>query len=121
MKLKRIKVPIYDFRITVIEVESPSDSSEVEFQLKRFRLEKSKIDEIKYAINNDWRNGGDTFRNTDSRIICVLIYKCTNQTIRRNIINHEKRHVVDRILEWASIDDIESAAFLDGYISEYMY
>lgn len=39
-----------------------------------------------------------------------------------NAFNHEKRHVVDEILRNAVMqDEMESAAYIDGYISKMFY
>jgi hypothetical protein len=40
--------------------------------------------------------------------------------MRLKILNHEKRHAADDILEWANIHDAEAAGFLDGYLSQFI-
>lgn len=37
------------------------------------------------------------------------------------VVNHEKRHIEDRILQHCGIDDIEAAAYLAGYLSKFIY
>ena len=51
----------------------------------------------------------------------VIVYKCENEAKLHKVINHEKNHVVNIIMEWANIHDIEASAFLDGYISEKLF
>ena len=112
---------MYDFQLIFIEIESPKDEDGISKYLNEVKIAKEDVESIKKEIRNNATNGADTWRNTDIKKILVIIFKCDNATKRRNIINHEKRHVVDRIMEWANIKDIETPAFLDGYISEFMY
>ena len=37
---------------------------------------------------------------------------------RDNCYSHEKRHIEDRVLEWYSVNDIESAGLLAGFLGE---
>jgi hypothetical protein len=55
------------------------------------------------------------------RKILVAVFPCDDEVKRRNIVAHESRHVVDRILEWINVDDIEAAAYLQGYLAEFIY
>lgn len=66
-------------------------------------------------------NGGSTFRNLDMKQFLVIIHPCKNEQTRRMVVNHEKRHIEDRILQHCAIDDIEAAAYLAGYLSKFIY
>ena len=121
MKIKNIKIPIYDFTITILEVENSNDSEIIGKKLRKFGVDADEINEIEDNIKNNYINGGFAYRDFSMKQFCIMIYKCENTVWRRNVINHEKRHIVDRIMEWAHIKDIESPAYLDGYISKYMY
>ena len=114
------KVPIYDIHIDDIQIETPDDFSQFSKIAKKLNLTE---DDIDYVINNirTGFNGGDTFRNMRLRRILVIIYRCKSEKVRRNVVNHEKRHVEDRILEYYNITDIEASAFLAGYLSEFIY
>ena len=66
-------------------------------------------------------NGGSTYRNMDLAKILVIIYPCKNIEQRREVVNHEKRHIEDRLLKYLGIDDIEASAYLAGYLSRFIY
>ena len=44
-----------------------------------------------------------------------------NERTRANVYSHEKRHIEDRVLQYASVDDIESAGLLAGFLGEKFY
>lgn len=121
MIIKRIKLPIFDFDITFIEVEDKSDSLKVIAPLSSINCTKELIDDICENINNDVRDGGDTYRNLGMRKIVIFLYKCNSESKRRKVLNHELRHAVDRICEHLSIEDIETPAYITGYLSEKIY
>jgi hypothetical protein len=118
---KNIHVPLYDFNIKYIEVESKNDVNEITRELKKLNVTNEHIQMVCDNVTNDRTDGGETFRNLNLKRFIVVIYRCSTNTKRRNVINHEKRHVEDRILEHLGINDIEASAYLAGFLSEYMY
>lgn len=118
---KNIHIPLYDFNITYLEVESKSDVSDVRKEMNKLNANKEQIEEVLDNIINDRRDGGETFRNLNLKKFLIIIYRCSNERKRRNVINHEKRHIEDRILKYIGISDIEASAYLAGFLSEYMY
>ena len=118
---QNFKIPLYYVDVTLIQVESPNDASLVESIMKSIKTDKEWINYTISGIKNDSTNGGDTYRNLDLKKILVIFYRMTNERERSNVYSHEKRHIEDRILEWASIHDIESAGLLAGYLGEKFY
>ena len=121
MKKTEFKIPIYGFDVTILEVESKEDKDEVNTILSNFIPNKEKIDEVLGYIEDGCMNGGDTFRNMLYKKFIVVLYPFEDVENRREVINHEKRHIEDRILEYCGIYDIEASAYLAGYISKFMY
>lgn len=121
MKKSTFKVPIYNFDITVIQVESSADKEAVVKEFKKMRIPEDTYQNSLETIESGYMNGGDTFRNMLIKRFLIIIYPCSSETVRREIIGHEKRHIEDRILEYLEIDDIEASAYLAGYLSQYMY
>lgn len=121
MKIKKIKLPIFDFDITFIEVENKSDDLKIIAPLSAINYPKEMIEEVCDNIKRDVYDGGDTIRNMEMMRIVVIVYRCKSESTRRNVINHELRHVVDRICEHLSINDIETPAYITGYLSEKIY
>lgn len=121
MKRIRFNIPIYGFSVTFIEVENKSDKDYVVREMKNVKITSDDIEEVKENIERECTNGGICFRNGDLNKFLVIIYPCKNEEKRREVINHEKRHIEDRILEWVGVQDIEAAAYLAGYISRYIY
>ena len=121
MKKTEFNIPIYDFDVTILEVESKEDKDEVNTILSNSFLHKESIDEVLGYIEDGSMNGGDTFRNLYHRKFVVVLYPFKDIETRREVINHEKRHIEDRVLEYCGITDIEASAYLAGYISKFMY
>ena len=60
--------------------------------------------------------------NASLRQAVLVIYKYDSINRFYNIINHEKRHLIDRIGNVHLIrDEKEAIAYLDGYVSEQIY
>jgi hypothetical protein len=121
MKKTEFKIPIYDFDVTILEVESKEDKAEVNAILSNLTPDKESIDEVLGYIEDGSMNGGDTFRNLLRRKFVVVLYPFKDIETRREVVNHEKRHIEDRVLEYCGISDIEASAYLAGYISKFMY
>lgn len=121
MKKKTFTIPIYDYEVTLIEIECKDDKEQVVEVMKSFDCNIEDIREHERYIDNEYMNGGDTFRNMEKKRFLVVLSPCENEETRREIINHEKRHVEDRLLEWIGIHDIEASAYLAGYLSKFMY
>ena len=121
MKKTEFNIPIYDFDVTILEVESKEDKAEVNTILSNFIPDKESIAEELAHIEGGATNGGVTFRNLLRKKFIVVLYPFEDIETRRMIINHEKRHIEDRVLEYCGISDIEASAYLAGYISKFMY
>lgn len=121
MKTTEFKIPIYGFDVTILEVESKEDKAEVNTILSNLIPDKKTIDEVLCYIEDGSMNGGYTFRNMLYKKFVVVLYPFKDIETRREVINHEKRHIEDRLLEYCDISDIEASAYLAGYISKFMY
>lgn len=121
MKKIEFNIPIYDFDVTILEIESKEDKDEVNTILSNFIINKESINEVLSYIEDGSMNGGDTFRNLLHKKFIVILYPCKDIETRREVINHEKRHIEDRILKHCGISDIEASAYLAGYISKFMH
>lgn len=121
MKKTEFKIPIYDFDVTILEVESKEDKAEVNTILSNLIPDKESINEVLGYIEDGCMNGGDTFRNMLCKKFVVVLCPFKDVETRREVINHEKRHIEDRVLEYCGVKDIEASAYLAGYISKFMY
>lgn len=68
------------------------------------------------SLENIWANGEITFRNMTVRTCVVVFYQMRSELDRAEVYSHEKRHIEDRVLNWAGVDDIEASALLAGYL-----
>lgn len=121
MRVIKFKIPIYDWKITIALIESVEDASSLATILKPFRVDKNSLEKELAFVRNNSFDGGDTWRDFDRREGLIIVFRCTSKAVLYEVINHEKRHLVDRILQWARIDDLEAAAYLDGYISKQLF
>lgn len=121
MKSKRINIPIYDFRLDLLEVENSDDVVLLAKFFKSVRLDDEISLEILDAVKNGDVDGGWTISNFGLKRILVVLLKMRTEAQRRKVLAHEKRHVEDDILEHASVNDKEAAGYLAGYLGKFMY
>lgn len=121
MKSKRIDIPIYDFRLDLLEIESSNDVALLTKFFKGVRLDDEISLEILEAVKNGDVDGGWTLANLGIKRILVVLLKMRSEEQRRGVLAHEKRHVEDDILKHCHVNDDEAAAFLAGYLGKFMY
>lgn len=121
MKKVKFKIPIYDYDVTFVEVEFFYEKEQVVKELKSIKCSQEGIDEVIECFDMKTMNGGWTFRNLDLAKFVVIILPCKDEVTRRNVVNHEKRHIEDRLMEHCNVSDIEAAAYIAGFISKYVY
>lgn len=83
MKKTEFKIPIYDFDVTILEIESKEDKAEVNTILSNLIPNKESIDEVLGYIEEGSMNGGDTFRNMLCRKFVVVLYPFKDVETRR--------------------------------------
>lgn len=121
MKLKRIKIPIYDYTVLFADIEGKQDDEPMAKVLKELNIDGENYVDVINAIKTEATNGGDTYRNMIMKKLLVILYPCKSEPMRRNILAHETRHIVDRIMEWINVNDIEASAYLQGWLAERIY
>ena len=121
MKLLKFKVPIYDWKITFIEVTSKKDSKKVHKIYKKFKVGKYDLKDITNIVKKGYVNGGRFSYDFSYQEGIIIIFKTTSKKERRKVLKHECRHCEDRILQHAHVEDIEASAYLAGFISEHIY
>lgn len=119
MKQFSISVPIYDWCLTFITTYDSTDASSIRGYIEECmpKLPKEAKEHIVDSVSRGDFNGGETLTSMSSKKALVIIFRWSDESYFYNVLNHEKRHVVDNILEDAHINDKEAAAYLDGYIS----
>ena len=115
------KTPYYDYNVTLIQVESEKDAVAVCKFLAKEKIGKEHIGDAREYITEGYRNGGETNWNSRTKRIIVLFYEFLSDKDKANVYSHEKRHIEDRILQQCKIEDIESSAYLAGFLGERFY
>lgn len=121
MKKTRFNIPLYDIGVTLIQVESRDDKDEVERFMRQIKCQDEFIQEVRSYIEKGCIDGGETYRNLDMRKILVIFCPFKNDTIRAEVYSHEKRHIEDRVMEYMSVKDVESAGLLAGFLGKEFY
>ena len=117
IKIKKIKIPIYDWTVSLIELSESDTVEDVKKIIKRKDVDPF-FDEIIKKIELKVHFGGEHIYDPNKKESMILIYICKNKSQRNNILCHEKRHVEDRIIETCGLEGVESAAFIAGYLGE---
>lgn len=121
MKKKEFKIPLYDTRIILLEMESKEDASAIGKELKKARVNKEDVADVVVRIGNNSYNGGATYRNSGLKLFIILLYKSTTEKQRLNTLGHEKRHVEDFIIKEYNIEGIEAIAYIAGFLTEKLF
>lgn len=121
MKTLKFDIPLYGIHVDLVQVETKDDKDGVIKFMRAIKCQQEFINEIGDAIERGCYNGGDTLRDMSLRKILVIFYRMEDEETRAQIYAHEKRHIEDRVMEWASVNDIESAGLLAGYLGRMFY
>lgn len=119
MRCVRFKVPIYNWGVSFIDASSDFNFGKLKRYFNIIHLSKDDIEDIEK--NKDNEGGGVHFYNSNIMESLIIIYRCNSESRRRNVIAHEKRHLEDRILKHLNIKDMETAAYISGYLAEKIY
>lgn len=119
MRTIQFDVPLYKVDILLIQAESQKETDTILSSIQEFGVKgDDSLSEIKENLNEGFVNGGATFRYLIGRKVAVLFYMFDSTEEMVNTYAHEKRHVEDRILDYFSVKDSESAAMLAGFLAE---
>lgn len=121
MKTLKFDIPIYNIHVDLVQVETKDDKAGVIKFMRAIECEQKFINEFTDYIERGCYNGGNTYRNFDFRRILVIFYPMSDEETRAEVYAHEKRHIEDRVMQHASVDDIESAGLLAGYLGKMFY
>lgn len=121
MKKKSFSIPLYRIDVTLIQLTKEDSYDSVSAVLKREGIDAEYISEAADNQKNGYVDGGYTYYNFRVGKVVILFYPTTAKKQQINIYSHEKRHLEDRVLENASVDDKEASAYLSGYLGEVFY
>jgi len=124
MKVNRFSIPLYDYDVVYVEIDEddPIDR-QVAFvteELTNMKTDKQYLDETIQEIKEESKNGGNHFYNLSKSVSFIMIYPHDDPERLKATIAHEKRHLEDRVLQHFSVNDIESAGLLSGYLARYI-
>lgn len=116
MKVKRIKVPFYKWKMISIIVESWDDKESVVKKMKSLQMRKEDIQEVSDMLDKEATDGGVCFYNNGRLLAVSIVYP--TKTIKNTVstLIHEGRHFADRIISDISLEGTEAAAYLTEFI-----
>lgn len=115
---KTIHIEIFGWEVQILEIQNDYDCNVLEQEMKRFSIDEDEIDGITEQIKTGVTDGGWHYYNEGMRKSMIIVYPTTSIQSRINVICHEKRHCEDRILSVLNIKDIETSAYLAGFLAE---
>ena len=121
MRTISFKIPIYKFSVTLVEINGAEDETPVRKLLGGRSISVSDIESVCDIVRRGAINGGDLFYNFSTQSAVVVFYPMSGLGDKVNIYCHEKRHLEDRVMEFASVNDPEAVAYLAGFLGEKMW
>lgn len=121
MKTLKFDIPLYNIHVDLVQVETKDDKDGVIKFMRAIKCEQEFINEFADYIERGYYNGGSTYRDMDLRKILVIFFPTSDDETRAELYAHEKRHIEDRVMQHASVNDIESAGLLAGYLGRMFY
>lgn len=116
MRTKKIHVPIYEFDVIIYQLEDVEDAEAIAKALKKLNVTEM-IPEVVGNLTDEVLEGGFTCFNGPAKLSVVVFYPTEDATVYEATVDHEKRHVVDNMLEWVGVNDHEAAAYLSGWLT----
>ena len=117
MKIWEVDVPIFNYHIDFLFVTSKHDAYKIEKFLASRDILKEDYQFSIDIIKNDKHGGGVTFFCENMHSFIVVVYKEQNKDELISTITHEIRHIVDDMCHQLNIEDVETPAYITGYIS----
>lgn len=121
MKTLKFNIPLYGVHVDLVQVETKDDKDGVIKLMRAIKCQQEFINEITDYIERGCYNGGNTYRNLDLKDILVIFCPMSDEETRAEVYAHEKRHIEDRVMQFTSVDDIESAGLLAGYLGRMFF
>lgn len=123
MEILQFKIPIFNFSVSVIYTENHTDSEVKETlkYIKRLSDNKDAYNDIEHDLEGCFVNGGICILDPDRKTLVISLNPVSSKKDLNIIFNHEKRHLVDKLTHLLGIEDTETNAYLDGYVSEQCY
>lgn len=117
MRTKKIHIPIYEYDVLLVQVDDVEGADSIQRALRRYNLGPDIMAEIIENITNEVDGGGITCFNTGYKMAITVLYPCTDADFYEATVDHEKRHIVDDVLEHCGVNDKEAAAYLSGWLT----
>ena len=111
-------VPLYDWNITYLTIESKEDVPELLTWCQLFDAE------FEHDLNDTFdtiKNAGLTYMDKTAQKMLIVIFPCESSEELLSTIGHEKRHAEDIILEESGVYDKEAAGYLAGFLTKQMF
>ena len=115
------QVPIYDWKVSVVTILNEHCYNDLRSLLDEFDVEDSMKTAILKEVKAGSFNGGKTLTRKGTREVVVILFPWKTELDFIRTLNHEKRHVIDDIVEWHNLTCHESTAYLDGFVSEEIF
>lgn len=116
MRTKKIHIPIYEFDVIMYQLEDVNDVGSIAKALKRLNITEM-IQEVTDNLTDEVIEGGFTCFNGPAKLAVVVLYPTEYGEMYESTLDHEKRHVVDHVLDWVGVHDYEAAAYLSGWLT----
>lgn len=123
MKVKEIDIQFLCVKVIYTEFAVEDNYKTIEDTLvniaNTLQLNNEDVEELKSKALNGM-NGGVTYTNYSVKKTWIIVFPCTTEAKRFQVINHEKRHAEDDILKLCNINDAETAGYLAGYLGMFL-
>jgi len=121
MKIFNFGIPLFDVDVRLIQSETNDNYKEIVESCAFAGLLEEDLKDIEGKLSRGFHDGGELYWNFNEKRFLIVFYNMTNEKDMIKIYMHEKRHLEDRILEFCSIHDMETAAYLSGYLGVIFY
>ncbi len=117
MKVKKISVPFYKWKVVYLIAESHEDCPEVLKYMKKFKMRTEDIENVADMFENRAVEGALCHYNTGKLITVIVVFPQPDNFSLVGVLIHESRHAVDKIIETTNLEGAESMAYLDEFVT----
>lgn len=117
MKINKIKVPLYNYNVISVIVESYDEGEAIAKLMRKYGLSKDNINALMELLQNQAMNGANCYYNDNKLTALIVTFPHKNNIELCSTLVHEGRHAADRFISLSGLEGVEAAAYLNEYIT----
>lgn len=114
-----VRIDLFDWEVFYYIVDKTVNKAHLTNYLRGHQIEEKQIlNTVGKATAADYLDGGEHHYFEDETKSLIVIFRASSPIRQVSTIAHENRHAADNICDTLGIDDIETPAYIEGFLME---